>query len=109
MHAAPHADPRDATPVQILSAQRPGRRAARADPRDAPPLQILSAERPVRRAPGALLAELGRHLEEQARAMGPSAVLVGAFAHDERFEAGTRERYADLARSVAFCGAVGPG
>jgi EAL domain-containing protein (putative c-di-GMP-specific phosphodiesterase class I) len=85
---------------------RPG---LHADPRDTTPFQLVSEGRAVRRASRALLAGLSRHLEEQARAIGRSAVLVGAFERDERFDAAARRRYAELARSLAFCGAVGPG
>ena len=79
------------------------------DPRDTTPFQLVSEHCTIRRAGRELLAGLSRHLEEQARAMGRSAVLVGAFQDDERFDAATRRRYAELARELAFCGAVGTG
>jgi len=79
------------------------------DPRDTTPFQLVSEHCAIRRAGRELLAGLSRHLEEQARAIGPSAVLVGAFQDDERFDAATRDRYAGLARELAFCGAVGTG
>jgi hypothetical protein len=79
------------------------------DPRDTTPFQLVSEHCTIRRAGRDLLVSLSRHLEEQARSLGPSAVLVGAFPDDERFDAATRRRYADLARGVAFCGAVGTG
>jgi hypothetical protein len=79
------------------------------DPRDTTPFQLVSEHCTIRRAGRDLLAGLSRHLEEQARAIGRSAVLVGAFQDDERFDAATRRRYAQLAREVAFCGAVGTG
>ena len=63
----------------------------------------------LHRAGRALLAGLSRHLEDQARALGRTAVLVGAFEGDERFDAATRRRYAELARELAICGAVATG
>ena len=83
--------------------------AFRRDPRDTTPFQLLSEGCEVRRASRTLLAGLSRHLEEQARAMGRSAVVVGAFEGEERFDDAARRRYAELAREVAFCGAVGTG
>jgi EAL domain-containing protein (putative c-di-GMP-specific phosphodiesterase class I) len=80
-----------------------------ADPRDTTPFQVVSEGCAVRRASRELLAGLSRHLEEQARALGRCAVLVGAFEGDERFDAATRRRYAELARELAFCGAVATG
>jgi hypothetical protein len=77
------------------------------DPRDTTPFQLVSEHCAIRRAGRELLAGLSRHLEDQARAIGRSAVLVGAFQDDERFDAPTRRRYAELARELAFCGVVG--
>jgi EAL domain-containing protein (putative c-di-GMP-specific phosphodiesterase class I) len=77
------------------------------DPRDTTPFQILAEECEVRRASRTLLAGLSRHLEDQARAMGRTAIIVGAFAEEDRFDADARRRYADLARELAFCGVVG--
>jgi EAL domain-containing protein (putative c-di-GMP-specific phosphodiesterase class I) len=79
------------------------------DPRDTTPFQLVSERCEIRRAGRELLAGLSRHLEGQARAMGRSAVLVGAFQPDGGFDADTRARYAALARELAFCGAVGTG
>jgi EAL domain-containing protein (putative c-di-GMP-specific phosphodiesterase class I) len=83
--------------------------AFRADPRDTTPFQLVAEGREVRRASRALLAGLSRHLEEQARAQGRGAVLVGAFDDDAGFDDAARRRYAELARELAFCGAVGTG
>jgi EAL domain-containing protein (putative c-di-GMP-specific phosphodiesterase class I) len=79
-----------------------------ADPRDTTPFQLVAEGREVRRASRALLAGLSRHLEEQARTQGRGAVLVGAF-DDDAFDAAAKRRYAELARELAFCGAVGTG
>jgi EAL domain-containing protein (putative c-di-GMP-specific phosphodiesterase class I) len=90
-------------------AERHVHAAFHADPRDTTPFQLVAHGREVRRAGRELLAGLSRHLEDQARAMGRGAVLVGAFEDDAGFDAAARERYAELAREVAFCGAVGTG
>jgi EAL domain-containing protein (putative c-di-GMP-specific phosphodiesterase class I) len=83
--------------------------AFHADPRDTAPFQLVAEGREVRRASRELLAGLSRHLEDQARAIGRGAVLVGAFEGDDRFDAATRQRYAELARELTFCGAVATG
>jgi EAL domain-containing protein (putative c-di-GMP-specific phosphodiesterase class I) len=90
-------------------AERQVHAAFRPDPRDTTPFQIVSEECEVRRASRALLEGLGRHLEDRARAMGHNAIIVGAFASEDRFDADARRRYADLARELAFCGVVGTG
>jgi len=76
-------------------AERQVHAAFHPDPRDTTPFQILSEECAVRRASRTLLTGLSRHLEDQARAMGRNAIIVGAFAGDERFDADARRRYAD--------------
>jgi EAL domain-containing protein (putative c-di-GMP-specific phosphodiesterase class I) len=90
-------------------AERHVRAARHPDPRDTTPFQLVSEGREVRRASRSLLAGLSRHLEDQARLMGRSAVLVGGFAGDGRFDSAARRRYAELAPELAFCGAVGVG
>jgi hypothetical protein len=80
-------------------AERQVQAAFHPDPRDTTPFQILAQECAVRRAGRTLLTGLGRHLEDQARAMGRNAIIVGAFTGDERFDADARRRYADLARA----------
>jgi EAL domain-containing protein (putative c-di-GMP-specific phosphodiesterase class I) len=79
---------------------------SRGDPRDMTPFARLSGERDVRRASFPLLEAMGRHLEEQARALGHEAVLLAGFQEARRF-AGAAERYAGLAQSVAFVAALG--
>lgn len=90
-------------------AERHVNAAFHADPRDVTPFQLVAEGHEVRRASRELLLGLSRHLEDRARAMGRGAVLVGAFEDDARFDAVARERYAELAREVAFCGAVATG
>jgi EAL domain-containing protein (putative c-di-GMP-specific phosphodiesterase class I) len=89
--------------------ERPVHASRQADPRDVTPFQLVAEGREVRRASRELLVGLSRHLEEQARAVGRGAVLVGGFEDDASFDADARERYAKLAEELAFCGAVGTG
>jgi EAL domain-containing protein (putative c-di-GMP-specific phosphodiesterase class I) len=89
--------------------ERPVHATFHPDPRDTTPFQLVAAECEVHRASRSLLVGLSRHLEEQARALGPNAILVGGFEGDERFDTAARARYADLARGLAFCGVVGTG
>jgi EAL domain-containing protein (putative c-di-GMP-specific phosphodiesterase class I) len=79
----------------------------RRDPRDATPFAIVSEARPVRRAARGLMVGISRHLEEHARNAGQEAVLIGAFERDELFSPATRRRWSEIARRVAFCGALG--
>ncbi|HEX2103250.1 MAG TPA: EAL domain-containing protein [Solirubrobacteraceae bacterium] len=88
---------------------RPVPAAPHVDPRDVTPFALASEDRPVRRASRALLVELSRALEARAGAMGSSGVLVGSFQRGELFDRAARRRYAALARTLAFCGAVGAG
>jgi EAL domain-containing protein (putative c-di-GMP-specific phosphodiesterase class I) len=81
--------------------------APRRDPRDTTPFALVSEARPVRRAARGLMVGFSRHLEEQARSAGHEAVLLGAFERDELFSPATRERWSDISRRVAFCGALG--
>jgi EAL domain-containing protein (putative c-di-GMP-specific phosphodiesterase class I) len=90
-------------------AERHVHAAFHADPRDVTPFQLVAEGHEVRRASRELLLGLSRHLEDRARAIGRGAVLIGAFEDDARFDADVRERYAALARDVAFCGAVATG
>jgi EAL domain-containing protein (putative c-di-GMP-specific phosphodiesterase class I) len=88
---------------------RPVPAAPHPDPRDMTPFALASEGRPLHRASRAVLAELSRSLEAQARTTGSSGVLVGSFQRGELFDRSARRRYASLARTLAFCGAVGEG
>lgn len=84
----------------------PGRHA---DPRDATPFELVSAERTPRRADLALLHAMTQHLEDQARGLGRTALLVAAFDGDRRFTPHVRHRYAQLGHELAFCAVLGRG
>ena len=72
----------------------PGRHA---DPRDLAPFALAAERGPRPRAPASapLLLAMTQHLEDQAKALGRTAVLVAAFDQRERrFTPQLRERYA---------------
>jgi diguanylate cyclase (GGDEF)-like protein/PAS domain S-box-containing protein len=66
----------------------------------------LSAPRAARKT---LLIEVSKHLERQAMRSGESTVVLSAFQDVSFFTPATRRRYADLAESAAFVGALGEG
>jgi DICT domain-containing protein len=85
------------------------RATSRLDPRDTTLCALVSGARPIRRAGTAMLGAMSRKLEEHARQAGSNAVVLNAFQRDEHFTPALRERYAQLAPQVAFCGAVAEG
>ena len=97
----------------------PSRRASRscmpgrhADPRDTGAVRARHLGAAAARAPasGALLLAMTQHLEDKAKSLGRTAVLVAAFDDRERrFTPHLRQRYAQLGRELAFCATVGQG
>ncbi len=81
----------------------------RGDPRDTTPFVLLGEARTPRRAGRSLIEAISRRLEAHARSMGRGAVLLSAFGSAERFAGRTRERYAQIAAEVGFCGVLGEG
>ncbi len=79
----------------------------RSDPRDSTPFALVSEARRTGRAGRRLMVAMSRHLEEQARRAGGGAVLLSGFGRAQRLAPATRERYAELARAVGFCGVLG--
>jgi EAL domain-containing protein (putative c-di-GMP-specific phosphodiesterase class I) len=84
------------------------RHTSRPDPRDTAPFALVAAAHRPNVGDVELVAGVAREVEEQARAAGGQALLVAAFGEAERFTPDLRDRYAGLARELAFCGAVGP-
>ncbi len=80
-----------------------------ADPRDLAPFALATGDqRPPRPASAPLLLAMTQHLEDQAEALGRTAVLVAAFDDRERrITPELRDRYAQLGRELAFCAIVG--
>jgi EAL domain-containing protein (putative c-di-GMP-specific phosphodiesterase class I) len=54
-----------------------------------------------------LLYAISKHLENQARVVGSTAVVLAAFQHADYMTPATRRRYGHLARSAAYCAALG--
>ena len=82
----------------------PGRHA---DPRDLAPFALVAEQRTPRLTTQPLLLAMTQHLEEQARGLGRTALLVAAFDQDRSFTPNLQRRYAQLGRDLAFCGVVG--
>jgi EAL domain-containing protein (putative c-di-GMP-specific phosphodiesterase class I) len=82
-----------------------------ADPRDMATFALAArADRTPRPASAPLLLAMTQHLEDQAKALGRTAVLVAAFdQHERKLTAELRERYASLGSQLAFCAIVGEG
>lgn len=83
------------------------RHGSHADPRDLAPFELLTDGRTPRSAARPLLVAMTAHLEDQARALGRTAVLVASFDRDPRVGDGLRQRYAALGRELAFCALLG--
>lgn len=62
--------------------------------------QLLRSTKP-------LLIQVSKHLEQQALALGPTAVVLAAFQHRDHFTPRTTARYVELARRAALVGALG--
>lgn len=73
------------------------------------PLDVVSGVRSTRAATKRLLLAISFHLERQAAGLGGTAVVISTFQDDSRFTPLTRQRYARLAESAAFVGALGAG
>lgn len=65
--------------------------------------------REVARADKPLLIAMSKLLERQAAALGPTALVLGAFEEARFFTADTAVRYAELAQRVALVAALGAG
>ncbi len=74
---------------------------------DRSPFELAASHRAPRAAVKPLLIEVSKQLEAQAQSAGESAVLLAAFQHAQFFTPATRKRYAALAESTAFVGALG--
>ncbi len=98
--AAPAAGPHGVLPL-------PPRAPDTAPPRS--PFDGLPAGAALRSSDKALLIEVSKHLERQAAAIGPSAMVLSSFQHDRYFSGDTRERYRGLATDVGFVGVFAQG
>jgi EAL domain-containing protein (putative c-di-GMP-specific phosphodiesterase class I)/DICT domain-containing protein len=82
-------------------------RAIDAAPAGSTPYEVVAAVRDVRRGDKRLLLAITRHLENEAMALGPGAVVLSAFQEAERFTKATRRRYTLLAAHASFVAALG--
>jgi hypothetical protein len=73
------------------------------------PYGIVEAVRATRPADKRLLLAMSRHLEQQARQLGPGAVVMSAFQDASRFTRETRRLYTGLAADSSFVAALGVG
>ena len=71
------------------------------------PFDIVTHRRPVRRATKRLLLPMTRRLESHAATSPHGAVVLTALQSARNFSPGTVSRYAELARSATFVGALG--
>lgn len=73
----------------------------------ATPYEVVRSRLTATKATKPLLLAISMHLEQQAQALGPEAVVLSAFQTAERFTPATRLRYADLAQRAALVAALG--
>lgn len=73
------------------------------------PFAALPAGTLLRRSPKALLIEVSKQLEREARRLGGTCVIVSTFQEARHFTPATRSRYRDLAERVGFVAALGEG
>jgi EAL domain-containing protein (putative c-di-GMP-specific phosphodiesterase class I) len=85
------------------SIDRPAESAART------PYDAVAGTRETRLADKRLLLSISLRLEQQAAALGETAVILSAFQSAERFTAATQRRYTMLAGDTAFVAALGVG
>jgi hypothetical protein len=73
------------------------------------PFALVREHRPARRGDKDLLFALSLQLEQQAAALGETALIVSAFQSAERFTPLTMRRYTLLGADAAFVAALGVG
>ncbi|WP_432512425.1 diguanylate cyclase domain-containing protein [Kineococcus sp. SYSU DK001] len=96
--------PAAATGELVLAAAAPV-----VDPGLTSPFAALPPGTVLRRSPKALLIEVSKQLEREARRLGETCVVASTFQEARHFTVATRSRYRDLADSVGFVAAVGEG
>lgn len=79
---------------------------ARQDPMPPTPYQLVEHHLNARVSAKHLLYAMTRHLEREAVRIGDTAVLLSTFEHSEFMTPDTRRRYVEIARRIAFCGAL---
>ena len=86
-----------------------GPRTTTPDPAGLTPVEVIERTRELRVASKENLLAISHHLENEARALGERAVLLGTFQTSEQFTPATCRRYEEIARGAAFVAAFGVG
>ena len=73
------------------------------------PFELVAQRRPLRRGVKPLLLATSRELERQATTLGSEAVVLSAFQEARHLTSRTLGVYSELARRIAFVGALGSG
>ncbi len=76
-------------------------------PGEKSPFQCLPGSVTLRRSTKALLIEVSKHLEREAKRLGRTCVVISTFQHAHHFTPSTARRYQDLAEHVGFVAALG--
>jgi EAL domain-containing protein (putative c-di-GMP-specific phosphodiesterase class I) len=97
-----------ALPLQTDAPQRPLTLQSKNERGASSPYAAVAGES-VLRSTKPLLIEMSKHLEQQALAIGPTALVLAAFQHQKYFTPRTSARYTALARNAALVGALGEG
>jgi EAL domain-containing protein (putative c-di-GMP-specific phosphodiesterase class I)/GGDEF domain-containing protein len=71
------------------------------------PFQGLPASVTLRHTTKALLIEVSKHLEREAKRLGGTCLIISTFQDAENFTPSTARRYQDLAEHVGFVGVIG--
>lgn len=71
------------------------------------PFQGLPASVTLRHTTKALLIEVSKHLEREARRLGGTCMVISTFQRAENFTPSTARRYQDLAEHIGFVGVIG--
>jgi hypothetical protein len=99
-----------AVPGQRIGALRlPAARPSDAGAAGSSPFACLPPGVVVREAPKALLIELSKQLERQARRLGETCIVASTFQEARHVTPATRQRYRDLVERVGFVAALGEG
>jgi PAS domain S-box-containing protein len=99
-----------AVPGQRTGALRlPTPRPSHAGAAGSSPFACLPPGVVVREAPKALLIELSKQLERQARRLGETCIVASTFQEARHVTPATRLRYRDLVERVGFVAALGEG
>ncbi|WP_084180709.1 sensor domain-containing phosphodiesterase [Jatrophihabitans endophyticus] len=75
----------------------------------ASPFDCIPPEAAMRVSPKSLLVEISKHLEREAAALGPSAIIASTLQEARHFSEITRARYTELADKLGFVALIGEG